>query len=200
LRLVLRRLPRDAPLESYGTKVAHDVQLLYWQRQPDSLLHLLTTARAEAFDGQPFFWPKSLYAAWAHQLRGDRLQARAAFDSALALIDSVLRKLPDDWRVRAARGLALAGLGRSDEARREARWLEQSVVYRKDAFAGPLCAEARARVLAQAGDADAALDQIDRLLAKPAFFSIHSLRLDPLYDPIRNQPRFKALLAKYAER
>jgi serine/threonine-protein kinase len=200
LRLVLRRLPRDAPLESYGTKVAHDVQLLYWQRQPDSLLHLLTTARAEAFDGQPFFWPKSLYAAWAHQLRGDRLQARAAFDSALALVDSVLRKLPDDWRVRAARGLALAGLGRSDEARREARWLEQSVVYRKDAFAGPLCAEARARVLAQAGDADAALDQIDRLLAKPAFFSIHSLRLDPLYDPIRNQPRFKALLAKYAER
>jgi serine/threonine-protein kinase len=176
------------------------VQLLYWQRQPDSLLRVLLASRAEAFDGQPFFWPKSLYAAWAHRLRGDRLLARAAFDSALVLVDSVLKKLPDDWRVHAARGLVLAGLGRGDEARREARWLEQSVVYRADAFFGALCAEARARVLAQVGDADAALDQIDRLLTKPAFFSIHSIQLDPLYDPIRDHPRFKALLAKYAER
>jgi len=200
LRLVLRRLPSDAPLASYGTRGAHDVQLLYWQRQPDSLLRVLLASRAEAFDGQPFFWPKSLYAAWAHRLRGDRLLARAAFDSALVLVDSVLKKLPDDWRVHAARGLVLAGLGRGDEARREARWLEQSVVYRADAFFGAVCAEARARVLAQVGDADAALDQIDRLLTKPAFFSIHSIQLDPLYDPIRDHPRFKALLAKYAER
>ena len=74
------------------------------------------------------------------------------------------------------------------------------MVYRADAFFGALCAEARARVLAQVGDADAALDQIDRLLTKPAFFSIHSIQLDPLYDPIRDHPRFKALLAKNAER
>ena len=200
LRAVLSRLPRDAPLEAYGTRTAHDVQLLYWERQADSLLRVLTTGRAEVFAGQPFFWPSSLYAAWAHELRSERPAARVAFDSARAFLDSVLQRLPDDWRVRAAHGLALAGLGRRDEALREARWLQQSVEYREDVFWGPLWAEARARILAQADEANAAVDEIERLLAKPAFFSIHALRLDPLWDPIREHPRFKALLPKYDER
>jgi predicted negative regulator of RcsB-dependent stress response len=86
----------------------------------------------------------------------------------------------------------LAGLGRRQEALREARWLEQSVVYREDAYYGRLVAEARARILAQAGDVDAALDEIEQLLAGPGFLSVHMLRLDPRWDP-----RFQALLAKY---
>ncbi len=112
-------------------------------------------------------------------------------------LDSALSELPGDWRVHAAHGLALAGLGRRDEALREARWLQQSVVYREDAFDGPFLAEKRAQILAQAGDAEAALDEIERLLAGPSFLSVHTLRLDPRWDPIREQPRFKALLAKY---
>ena len=42
--------------------------------------------------------------------------------------------------------MALAGLGRRDEALREAEWLKQSIVYREDAFDGPLLAEDRARM------------------------------------------------------
>ncbi len=149
------------------------------------------------FEGQQFFLPTSLYAAWAHELRGDDLAAQAAFDSARLLLDSVLAALPDDWRVHAARGLALAGLGRRQEALREARWLEQSVVYRGDAYDSPYVAEERARILAQAGEADAALDEIEQLLAGPGYLSVHTLRLDPRWDPIREHPRFRALLVKY---
>ncbi len=103
----------------------------------------------------------------------------------------------DDWRVHDARGLALAGLGRRQEALREARWLQQSVVYREDAYQGRHVAEVRARILAQAGEVDAALDEIEELLAGPGFLSVHTLRLDPRWDPIREHPRFQALLAKY---
>ncbi len=55
----------------------------------------------------------------------------------------------------------------------------------------------RARILAQAGELDAALDEIEQLLAGPGYLSVHTLRLDPRWDPIRAHPRFQALLAKY---
>ncbi len=176
---------------------AHRARLLLWERNPDSLLAVLGSARDAVFAGQLLFLPTSLYAAWAHQLRGDDVAAHAAFDAARVLLDSVLAALPDDWRVHAARGLALAGLGRRQEALREARWLQQSVVYREDAYDSRLVAAERARILAQAGDVDAALDEIEQLLAGPGLLSVHTLRLDPRWDPIREHPRFQALLTKY---
>ncbi len=198
LRAVLEQLPPDAAFGgALGTARVQRVVLLLWERNPDSLLAVLGSARDAVFAGQSLFLPTSLYAAWAHELRGDDGAAQAAFDSARVLLDSVLAALPDDWRVHAARGLALAGLGRRQEALREARWLEQSVVYREDAYFGRLVAEERARILAQAGEVDGALDEIEELLAGPGFLSVHMLRLDPRWDPIREHPRFKALLTKY---
>ena len=198
LRTALSRLPREAELGPLGDADAHRAKLLLWERNADGLLLLAQTARGHDFVGMAFFLPGVLYAAWAHQLRGDGAAARAAFDSARVRLDSALSDLPDDWRVHAARGLALAGLGRRDEALQEALWLRQSAVYRTDAYDGPRLAADRARILAQAGDVGGALSEIDLLLARPSEVSVHTLRLDPLWDPIRDDPRFKALLVKYA--
>ena len=49
------------------------------------------------------------------------------------------------------------------------------------------------------GDVAAALDEIERLLTQPPDLSVHVLRLDPSWDLIRNDPRFQALLVKYAD-
>jgi len=198
LRAALSQLPKDPELDRAYVS-AQRAALLLWERNGEGLLQMLRSPRGDVFDVQAAFVPKVLYAAWAHQLRGDHAAARAAFDAARVRLDSALRELPDDWRVHAARGMALAGLGRGDEALWEARWLQQSVVYREDAFDGQDPAEDRARILAQAGDADAALDEIGRLLAGPSRLSVHTLRLDPRWDPIRDHPRFKALLAKYGK-
>jgi serine/threonine-protein kinase len=197
LRAVLEQLPPDAELGDYGTARAQRVVLLLWERNSDSLLAVLGSAPDAVFATQWFLLPTSLYAAWAHELRGDEVAAHVAFDSARVLLDSVLAALPEDWRVHVARGLAVAGLGRRQEALSEARWLQQSVVYRQDANSGRLVAEERARILAQAGEVDAALDEIEQLLAGPGYLSVHTLRLDPRWDPIRDDPRFQALLAKY---
>jgi hypothetical protein len=129
-------------------------------------------------------------------MNGNHVGARASFELSRVLLDSVMKELPDDWRVHAARGLTLAGLGRREEALREAHWLQQSEVYREDLYSGGWVAEVRAQILAQAGDSEGAFNEIERLLARPSNVSVHTLRLDPLWDPLRSNPRFQALLAR----
>jgi serine/threonine-protein kinase len=198
LRSTLRQLPRDTQLRTLGSADAHRATLLLWERQADALIAFLDTVPTEVFDGQVLFFPRSLFAGWAHQLRRDEPAARLAFESAVASLGPVLTERPEDWRAHMARGLALAGLGRREEGLAEARWLEQSAVYRNDRLFGEWMAEHRAMALARLGETEEALDEIQRLLMEPSWVSVHTLRLDPRWDPIRDHPRFKALLAKYS--
>jgi serine/threonine-protein kinase len=67
----------------------------------------------------------------------------------------------------------------------------------KDAFGGPDYVEGLAQIYVMVGEYDAALDQIEYLLSIPYWLSVPSLRIDPLWDPLRNHPRFQKLLEKY---
>jgi eukaryotic-like serine/threonine-protein kinase len=185
----------------HGASVWHSSEralVLHWERDADSLFGLLHSTSEAAFVRRDSYRPNELYSAWAQQLRGDEAAARRAFQSALIELDSAVAVLPDDWRVHAARGLALAGLGLREEALSESRWLQRSAFYREDHYEGINAAVERARILAQVGADDSALAEIERLLASPSQISVQNLRLDPLFDPIRHDPRFQALLVKYA--
>ena len=198
LRAVLNRLP-DGELINRGTKTGQVARLLLWERRPDSLLRVLSERPpASVIEEQDLFLPVSLLAAWAHELRGDGDEARDAYRTARALLDSVLVVLPDDRRVHYARGLTLAGLGLRDGALEEARWLRESVEYRKDRYAGTISKHHRAQILARVGEAEMALAEIEALLRGPSVLvSAHTLRLDPIWDPLRNHPGFQALLTEY---
>ena len=198
LGAVLGRHPPEADFSIWGTASRWRALLLLWERKPDGVLALLERTTLTAFDSRFFYQPTALFAAWAHELGGDGAAAKEAFESALALLDSVVAVIPEDWRVRSSRGLALAGLGRRQEAGEEARWLQESQVYGEDAYDGPELAQERARILARIGETDAALAELAPLLAGHSWLSAHTLRLDPSYDLIRHDPRFQALLTKYA--
>lgn len=150
------------------------------------------------FDAQVSYEPGLLYAAWAHQLRGEGDDAAQAFEGALAQLDSALRGNPDDWRVHASRGFVLAGLGQVGEALLEADWLKRSGVY-QDRFRRPHITEPRAMIFAQAGLVEEALAELEPILASSSWTSASMVRLDPRYDPIRDHPRFRALLEEYAD-
>ena len=77
----------------------------------------------------------------------------------------------------------------------------------KDPFEGPELEEFMARIYALLGDADHAIPILKRLLQArygggmfltPAFLTPATLRLDPLWDKIRNDPRFQELLVEDA--
>jgi len=54
-----------------------------------------------------------------------------------------------------------------------------------------------AKIYSRVGEADKALDLIEELLSIPSFLSVGLLRLDPVWDPLRDHPRFQALLEEY---
>jgi hypothetical protein len=67
----------------------------------------------------------------------------------------------------------------------------------KDAFDGPILVISRTRIHLMCGDRANAFALLDRSLQTPSGITIHELRLDPVWDPLRADPRFQQMLAKF---
>jgi serine/threonine-protein kinase len=143
-------------------------------------------------------WPPALLAARAYHLMGQAELAHASYDSARAILTKELDAHPDDHRFHSALGFAYAGLGRKDEAIREGKRGVELTPVSKDALIGPSRVGDLAEIYTIVGEYDAALNGIEYLLSIPSALSVPWLRLDPLWDPLRDHPRFQALLEKYA--
>src|SRR5439155_13239392 len=91
----------------------------------------------------------------------------------------------------------LAYLGEKDAALAEARRAAELVPESKDAFGGQEIAGGVAEVHAILGDHDRAIEILDGLLNRPSAVTVQGLKVNPSWDPLRNDPRFQALLNKY---
>ncbi len=194
LRAVMARLPRDLHLPEIDLA---RVNLALWERDPDGLLRILESIPAPVFETQVAFLPKPVYAGWAYQLRGDDSSALAAFDSARVLLEPLTPERPNDERVLVALGYVYAGLGRRIDAESSAAAAVRLRQEEGDALSRLRTLEAAARILAQAGLTGQALVHLETVMATDSPVSIHTLSLDPLLDPIRDHPRFQALLDRY---
>ena len=95
-----------------------------------------------------------------------------------------------------ALAIAYAGLGRKREAVAEASKAVDLLPVSLDAWRALYRLEDLARVHAMVGDADAALATLERLVSQPGGRSIPFLELDPAWDSLRGDPRFRALLSR----
>ncbi len=168
--------------------------VLLWERRADSVLSLLRDMEPPPRDNLEAIVARALVAAEAHRLRGDSTRARAGFDSVASLLAE--GDGADDPVVRIGRGIARAALGRRLEAMRDVQWLVEFDASRQDRHdSGPLYWQAR--ILARLGEADVAFPLIERLLSEPSVFSVHELRLNPDFDPIRGDPRYAAVVQRF---
>jgi len=121
--------------------------------------------------------------------------AHTAFETARAALERRLAVLPDNHIFLAELGFALAGLGRAEDAARQGLRAVEVRPISRDAVDGPLMATNLARIYTMVGRTDAAIDQLQIVLSKPGPLSPAWLRADPLWAPLRNNPRFERLVA-----
>lgn len=93
-------------------------------------------------------------------------------------------------------GIAYAGLGRKDQAIREGRLGVRVLPISLDHMSGPLVVSRLAEIYVKVGENDAAIDQLGIALAAPGDINVTvpSVRIDPIWTPLRGNPRFEALL------
>jgi serine/threonine-protein kinase len=143
--------------------------------------------------------PRRLYVAWALQAAGETAEATAAYSEVATRARAALVERPNDADLHLALGFAYAGLGRKPEAVAEGERAVALMPVAGDALTGADMLANQAQLYVRVGQPDQAIALIERVLSMPAGAILSSavLRIDPIWDPLRDDPRFKALLLKY---
>jgi TolB-like protein/Flp pilus assembly protein TadD len=128
----------------------------------------------------------------------DKVNAHSAFERARIIAERLVRESPDDAARHEQLGLILAGLGQKDAAIAEGKRAVELLPESQDAFDGPEVTAVLAQIYAWTGESDEAFRLLDHLLVVPNGITVPGLKLDPLWDPLRKDPRFQALIDKYA--
>ena len=190
-RATLKTVPKDVDATALIVYFAN-YQDLMWVLDDAQQVRLLGLTPS-AFDGDRFAWGHIL--AQTYMLRGDLAKARVYADSARITVEEQLRATPNDAQRHVLYGLTLAYLGRKADAIREGELGVSLQPLSKDAYNGAYFQHQLARIYIVVGEYDKALDQLEPLLKIPYYLSPGWLKIDPNFDPIRNHPRFKRLVA-----
>jgi serine/threonine-protein kinase len=142
--------------------------------------------------------PKAALEGSLYLLQGDKERAHAAFEQARPVAERLVREAPNDPARHAHLGAVLAGLGRKEDAINEGKKAVELLPESEDAFAGPQATAALAEIYAWVGERDEAFHLLDHLLTVPNGLTVPTLKLDPTWDLLRNDPRFQALIDKYS--
>jgi TolB-like protein len=140
-------------------------------------------------------FPVRLRQAWAYTAMGDEAKARDLYAEIRKDYTAKVQERPGDWDRHLALGFADAGLGLKAEAVSEAQRAAELLPISRDAFAGPELLACVADLKARVGDKDGALALLQQLLGIPAGIHVSPalLKLDPVWDSLRSDPRFQKL-------
>ena len=147
------------------------------------------------YNGELRFW-----LGWAQEVAGDHAAAQESWQQARSELEPFLKKQSENVGLIADLTLINMGLGDKAAALALSEQAMAANPIEKDALDGPIPIEILARVAARMGEPDRAITALQKLLSIPSNGALAAapltpalLRLDPMFDPLRNDPRFQKL-------
>jgi len=172
--------------------------VLTLQRKFKEALQVIQQFRGETLlAGASTTCPKASLEGTLYLYLDDKVNAHSAFERARIIAERLVRESPDDAARHGQLGLILAGLGQKDAAIAEGKRAVELLPESQDAFDGPEVTAVLAQIYAWTGEHDQAFGLLDHLLVVPNGITVPGLKLDPVWDRLRNDPRFQTLIDKF---
>lgn len=192
-----RFISRTIPQHQYSDYLLFLLCVL--ERDHAGALDVLAASEFESFVGEDFYTPKSYLMAAVYDDLGDEVQKRTYAERSVQELETALEENLEDPRIRLSLGLAMAMLGRSEEAVREGEAAVECHPLENDALEAPRYVLGLAAIYAMVGRPSEAVRCLDQLLSIPCgnIVSVPWLRIDPSWDRLRDYPGFQRLLDKY---
>jgi serine/threonine protein kinase/Tfp pilus assembly protein PilF len=199
-----------APLR-LGADYANDLETQVYQAilesRPASVIAQLKEILAKPdqalgyYNGELRFW-----LGWAQEVAGDHVGARESWSQARSELEPFLKEQPENFVLLGDLALTNMGLGDNAAALTLAERAIAMFPTDKDALTGPRPLDILARVTARIGQSDRSISMLEKLLSMPYEAPLAAnppitpalLRLDPMFDSLRNNPRFQKLVAASA--
>ena len=203
LRAVIATVtPKEDP--SGAIRDLHNLILALWSHDPDFVSHIAARAAETTFVFNGVRYPKSWYEGLAARMRGDRKGAQAAFAAARLEVEKAVLADATDGRTLSLLAMIDAGLGGHDQSVQEAQHACELETFERSALNAPIVRCNLAVVYAWNGQLDLAISELDQLVNKPAGTNLPAqptygdFRRNPVWDPLRNDPHFEALVQRLA--
>jgi len=193
LRSILEKKP-----ELRRTLADDCIDLALCERDFSAADRALSFMPEEGGNIEAFVFPKHWYEAMIRRARGDVSGSKASLATARAEVQRLVEQQPDYAEALSILGLIDAGLGNKEDAIREGTRAVTLLPLEKDAINGPFLIEYLATIYAWVGENDQAVRELGRITTIPGDLSYGQLRLRPVWDGLRGDPRFEKIVASLA--